>query len=210
MKPLPDGILLLGGTCRAGKSLLSARMRRKTGIATVSLDADLRANIRDGHSSDPYVTGRVNAADSYFPRLQTLVEVQGGIHGSVLIEGDLILPRHVRHLQQNPPDNTTGDKIHGVFIVLTEPNLDQIVGNEGSRGWFHKQSATQQAIVLDEVAEYGRYIADECSDLGIACFDLSRDWAAQHRAARRALGELWNPLVTQMETAFSAAEPSLV
>ena len=176
-------LYIIGGAPRGGKTLLSRRFMQARRVPYFSTDALIwtlsHANPKSGISHKlPIVT----KSEKLWPIAKHLLTFFAYVEDSYTVEGDVILPRHVKELQDENknvlacffgyPSITPEEKLHLVRIHARK-----------EKDWTNNIDDASLLYTFRQAIEFSRYLKHECEKLLFPFFDLSADFDAANNEA---------------------------
>ena len=167
-------IYLIGGSPRAGKTLLTQALASKLKIGWVSTDLlyeVLRAKevskVKQTWDASPDAI--ITNADWFFPCLQRFVRGANDLSEDYIIEGVDILPKQASELAASYP-------IRALFIGNSHMTLDKLSRFPGcSKGYAFLPDETKTQIVHD-VPQWSRFIQGEAQKYNFHYIDTAEQF----------------------------------
>lgn len=176
-------IHVLGGTSRAGKTLLSRRAVSEKGIPYFPLDA-LFGGLANGapQLGITYEQPFIERAERMWPVAKPLLGFFFHEERDFLIEGDSILPGQVNELMLE------GNQIRSCFIGYADLNKEEKLAlvrthHQGKVDWTKNISNEEMLNLIDQMIEFSNYLKVECEKYSIRYFDISHDFEAPREQA---------------------------
>ena len=120
--------------------------------------------------------GIIEKGEEFFPTLREILEVVNERSEDSVIEGEVILPRHIHELAKHYA-------IRACFLGLSEASLDTIIKYGGFFNWPKDKSQAEIADLAERVVARSDIIRSECAKYDLAYFDMARDYVhMQHQA----------------------------
>ena len=178
-------IYFIGGTPRAGKSILAQQVSAKLKVGWISTDLLMELlrvknveGIKAEWNADPEAI-KANA-EWFFPYLERFVWGVSSMAESYVIEGVDFLPANVSQLSKNYP-------VHSVFVGRSEMTLvhfDQFPGR--SRGYAGLPEEMKLQIVHD-VPFWSEFIRQEAKRFDYPYVDMIGDFSSRLQEAEAVL-----------------------
>jgi hypothetical protein len=181
-------IYILGGTSRAGKTLLSRRAVSEKGIPYFPLDA-LFGGLANGapQLGVAYKQPFIERAERMWPVTKALLGFFFHQERDFLIEGDTLLPSQVNELVLE------GRNLKSCFIGYTELDKEQKLAlvrtYQGEADWTKGLPDAEMLDLIDQMIQFSKYLKVECEKYGIQYFDISHDFIGPREEAFRHLFE---------------------
>ena len=169
---------LVGGTPRAGKTVLKDLFLKKYGVPGFCTDYlrdslrrevpefGIKENMSDLDKSEvlwPFFKGIVNQRIKYYK-------------DSVLIEGTNFLPKYLREFKE---ENSVRIVFLGYADMDPKAKFKQIRENQSIEGeWTGDLDDRELEKMVDEFLEISRYFRKECEICGLRYFETSRNFGA--------------------------------
>lgn len=174
-------IYLIGGSPRAGKSILGQQVAVKlqsSWLSTDVLNALLKVNNDEGANVEWSPTPKTIAANAekFFPYLERFVWGVNSLADNYVIDGVDFLPTQVAQLAPQYP-------IRAVFLgcsQMTLAHFDQFPGR--SQGYANLPEAVRRQLAQN-VQLWSEFIRQEASRFGYRYIDTSDDFAARLQEA---------------------------
>ncbi len=177
-------LYLIGGASRSGKSLLAQRFVRERAVPCLSLDYlttmfQVGAPVLGIHH-DLLTIDKANLLwPLLWPLLDNIVEEEP----NYVVEGDALLPGHVRAFMDAYPQ-----AVHACFLGY--PHVDRQrklretrTHTDAPNNWVRHLSDAELLAKIDETALFSQYLLQECAEYDIVFFDLSDDFLSGTAAA---------------------------
>ena len=171
-------IYLIGGAPRVGKSQLLQKFIEQRTMPAISCDflydTDQVKNLKGFLGASIIEKGEL-----FYPTLQQLLVNASLRSENVIVEGEVILPRHVVELSKHY-------EIKACFMGFSKVSLEQILEFGGFFNWVqYKLDHNRQPEVADlakRTVERSDIIRTECEKYELPYFDMSGDYiTAQQR-----------------------------
>lgn len=161
-------LYLIGGSPRVGKSILAQKLIQRHPMTSFSCDYLYKLDqIRHLFKfSDADI---IEKGEEFFPVLKELLEVVNERSEDSVIEGEVILPRHVYELSKVY-------EIRSCFLGLSEASLDTIIKYGGFFNWPKNKSKEEVADLAEKIIARSKIIRNECAQYGLNYFDMARDY----------------------------------
>lgn len=172
-------IYLIGGVPRSGKSTLTRHIRYKTGASFFSLDHLMRGLLRGLPSVDFGVENDRNDQEKAAKMWPVTSHMLDGMreHGltDYIVEGVILLPKHIRQLQDAYPDVFRGCCL-GYPHADIEEMTRSIRANTSTDNWM--QNASDEFIegILSNGIAQSRDIQAQCEIENVRFFDASHNF----------------------------------
>jgi hypothetical protein len=171
-------LYLVGGASRAGKSLLANKLLAQAHVPYFSLDILMMGFARGwpAFGLNPDDAGVVRG-EQLWPILRAMavnILEEAATHPTYLLEGDVLLPKHVAELMQS-----YGAEVRACFLGYTDVvPLEKLRAirrfeDDWGRGW----GGTDEALCAYLASEmrFSAYLRSECETWGLRYLDCSAD-----------------------------------
>ncbi len=176
-------LYLIGGSARAGKSILSLKLVRKKPMPCVPTDA--LVHLIYGGAPEKGIHYRTPVAERvklFEPFLLGMIPALAWAWEDSVIEGNLVVPRHVTKLRSKDIP------VAACFIGRLSIVEEEIVNYEGLNAWFSKFDAEERGAMLKRIVKRSRYLQRECDKRDIPFIDMSGGpYRTQQKLALEAL-----------------------
>jgi 2-phosphoglycerate kinase len=169
-------IYILGGAARSGKTLLSRRAVAERGVPYFPLDA-VWGGLAGGapQLGITWDQAFIERAERMWPITKPVLSFFFHEDADFLIEGDTILPKHVRELMDE------GNAVRCCFLGYTELTSEEKLAlvrtyEQGTRDWTNVISDEEMTRYVEEMIVFSTYLKSECERYGIPYFDISHDF----------------------------------
>lgn len=177
-------LYLIGGASRSGKSLLAQRFVRERATACLSIDY-LTTMFQYGlpslgiHHDLPVI----EKADLLWPLLWPLLDNIVEEEPAYLVEGDGLLPGHLRAFIDEHPQ-----MVRACFLGYPHVDRERKVREtrahaEAPNNWVRHLTDAELLAKIDETAVFSQYLAEECAEYHLPFFDVSADFLSGTTAA---------------------------
>lgn len=172
-------IYLIGGPPRAGKSLLAQRFISRKSINSFSCDFTYDM---DQVTQMPGFSGAdiIEKGEAYFPILKQLVHNISYRTEDCIIEGEVILPRHIVELAKDY-------EIRACFIGLSDTTIEKIIEYGGYFNWpkykLENNLESELSDLKEHVVRRSKIIEKDCAKYTQQYFDLAGDYEEQQDKA---------------------------
>lgn len=170
-------LYLLGGSPRAGKTMMSKQFLKQTGVPYLGLDF-LKMGISRGlpeYGVDPN-GGDLVIAKQIWPVVKGMVVTLFEEGEDYMLEGTYLLPEYVVELQE-----MMGDVIRSCFVGYAEMDTWEKVGyirahaiRSGNKDWSSEDD-TEAYERAEFLKQFSVYIRDECEKYGLKYFESESD-----------------------------------
>ena len=154
-------IYILGGASRSGKTLLARRAVTEKHIPYFPLDA-LFGGLASGAPQFGVTWNQafIERAEKMWPILKPTLGFFFQEEGNFLIEGDAILPKHVRELMDE------GNRVRSCFIGYAEITREEKFAHirthhQNERDWTREIADNELYGYVDEMLEFSKYLKSE-------------------------------------------------
>lgn len=172
-------IYLIGGSPRAGKSLLAQRFISQKPINSFSCDFtyDMDQVVQlSGFAG----AGIIEKGEAYFPILKQLVHNISYRTEDCIIEGEVILPQHILELAK-------GYDVRACFVGLSDTSMEKIIKHGGYFNWprYKLENNLEHEVseLVERIITQSRVIENECIKYDQPYFDLSGNYTKRQTAA---------------------------
>lgn len=169
-------IYILGGASRSGKTLLARRVVTEKQIPYFPLDA-LFGGLASGAPQFGVTWNQafIERAEKMWPILKPMLVFFFQEEGNFLIEGDAILPKHIRELMNE------GNLVKSCFLGYSELSREEKfvhirTHHQSELDWTKDIADSELYGYVDEMIEFSKYLKLECATLDIPYFDISQDF----------------------------------
>ncbi len=159
---------LIGGSPRTGKSILTQKLIERHPMTSFSCDYLYKLDqVKQLYRFSG--AGIIEKGEEFFPTLKELLEAVNERSQDSVIEGEVILPRHVHELSK-------WYDICSCFLGLSEASLDTIIGYGGFFNWPKDKSKKDVADLAEKVMARSVTIKSECARYGLKYFDMAKNY----------------------------------
>lgn len=177
-------LYFLGGASRAGKSKLARRLLIERQLPYLSLDILLMgiANGVPSYGHNPDESALVRG-EQMWPLIRAMGVNILETDVDYVLEGDILLPRHVTELKQ-----AHGEVVKACFIGYTEVPVKQKLDDIRTKGgeandWLQGSPDEYVRDLVERNTVFSVYLRDECARYGLRYFDGSHDFLGALDAA---------------------------
>lgn len=172
-------IYLIGGPSRVGKSILAQRFIEHRPIPSFS--CDFTYDMEQVRQLPGFRNaGIIEKANAYYPVLKELISSISYRSEHCIIEGEVILPRHIIELSKEYD-------IRACFIGLSDTSIEDIVEYGGFFNWpqYKIENNLEQEIqgLAERTTARSKIIEDECNKYSQHYFNLSGNYEEAQAAA---------------------------
>jgi hypothetical protein len=147
-----------------GKSLLAQRLLEEKGWPILSTDV-LTRMLELNEQTSYYSQEKADQFYNYFDKsLDSFTQ----LYENYVIEGDAFYPQHLHKLSQK-------HQFKSLFLINTAVTADHLMMNVGRNNWLHSETPEAVKILPARIKDASMRISQECDQLGIKCFDLTKD-----------------------------------
>lgn len=176
-------LYVIGGTSRSGKTLLARRAVVEKQTPYFPLDALFGALTYGAPQLGvTYESSLLIRPIKIWPVAKHLLNVLLKEERGYLVEGDSILPSQINELtiEKHP--------VRCCFLGYTEMTKDEKLAlirkyHQGDIDWTRGISDEKMLPMIDEMAQFSKYLRDECAKYKIKYFDVSHDFEGVHNMA---------------------------
>ena len=172
-------IYLIGGPPRVGKSILAQEFINNKPIYSFSTDFLYDIDqVRDIENFDKL--GIIQKGEAFFPILERLIGNIERQSENCLIDGDVILPGHVKKLSEKY-------QIRACFLGLSETSLEDIIRYGGHFNWPEYKIKNGMGDNVSDLAQRtilsSKIIESECEIHNQKYYDMATNFKASKQMA---------------------------
>lgn len=159
-----------------GKSTLAQKLLDEKKIPYVSTDG-LTVMLKPAGQPSFYSPEK---AKRFYPYLDLFMSRMESVGPEYTIEGDSFSPEHVSKLKQKY-------ELKCVYLIMKNPRLDNILKYAQHDNWPSSVSHEHLNTLVERIKKASYELEEQCEQYGIACYDLSDNYASAILRAHSAL-----------------------